>query len=373
MRFGPFVLQDNPDPDRDAEVIDRTLREAILADELGYDVVWLGEHHFGGTEVFADPVVFGAALAQCTKRIGIGFAVVQIALHHPVRLAVQTALLDNLSHGRLLVGTARGTGGSLWEYTGFGTTIDEGFDRVAEAEDLLLKAWTEENLEFHGKYWDSSFPQLRPRPFQKPHPPVLRACVSEGSAAAMAKIGRPIMLWSGYGSDPEDNFAKRQMLLYSSTMRETGFSETEVQDAVDQSWLFPFRALYVADSDEQAQEEAVPAALEEWTKFYKTRARLNAADPQLRNPTELVKSMTKGSGLFDSDPTVEGPEHASKLLVEKRLVAGSPKYVAERIAEERDTGFKNLLFPMSLTGIPEEKVAHSMRLFAEEVAPLFKD
>ena len=139
------------------------------------------------------------------------------------------------------------------------------------------------------------------------------------------------------------------------------------------SWLFPFRALYVADSDEQAQEEAVPAALEEWTKFYKTRARLNAADPQLRNPTELVKSMTKGSGLFDSDPTVEGPEHASKLLVEKRLVAGSPKYVAERIAEERDTGFKNLLFPMSLTGIPEEKVAHSMRLFAEEVAPLFKD
>ena len=117
----------------------------------------------------------------------------------------------------------------------------------------------------------------------------------------------------------------------------------------------------------------MPAALEEWTKFYKTRARLNAADPQLRNPTELVKSMTKGSGLFDSDPTVEGPEHASKLLVEKRLVAGSPKYVAERIAEERDTGFKNLLFPMSLTGIPEEKVAHSMRLFAEEVAPLFKD
>ena len=373
MRFGPFVLQESPDPARDSDLIDRTLREAVLADQLGYDVIWLGEHHFAGTEVFADPVVFGAALAQCTKNIGIGFAVVQISLHHPVRLAVQTALLDNLCHGRLIVGTARGTGGSLWEYTGFGTTLDDGFARVAEAEDLLVQAWTGENVEYHGKFWDCSFPSLRPRPYQKPHPPMPRACVSEGSAAAMGKIGRPIMLWSGYGSDPSDNFAKRQMHEYRESMAESGFSDDEVEKAVDQSWLFPFRALYVADSDSQAQEEAVPPAREEWNDFYVMRARLNAADKQTRNPTDLVKNMTKGEGVFDSDPVVKDAQHATDLLIENRLVAGSPKTVAGRIAEQRDTGFKNLLFPMSLTGIAETKVAHSMKLFATEVAPLFKD
>jgi len=374
MRFGPFVLQDSPNPEQDSEVIDRTLREAVLADKLGYDTVWLGEHHFSGTEVFADPIVFGSAVAQKTKDINIGFAVVQIGLHHPVRLAVQTAVLDNLCHGRLIVGTARGTGGSLWEYTGFGTTVDEGVDRIAEAEELVVKAWTEENVEHHGTHWDCSFPLLRPRPFQKPHPPMPRACVSEGSAAAMGRVGRPIMLWSGYGADPNDNFAKRQMEEYKGEMYDAGSSEDEVAAAVDNSWLFPFRFLYVAESDAQAEEEAIPAARQEWRDFYLMRARLNAVDQQTRSPSHLVKGMTNAAGgVFDSDPAIASAEQATELLIENRLVAGSPSTVAERIAEERDSGFTNLLFPMSLTGIDEMKVAKSMRLFSEEVAPLFKN
>ena len=108
MRFGPFVLQISPDPDLDSGIIDSTLKEAELADALGYDVIWLTEHYFGGDTVYADPVVFGAAVAARTQRIKIGFAVVQMAFHHPVKLAAQTALLDNLSHGRLIVGTGRG-------------------------------------------------------------------------------------------------------------------------------------------------------------------------------------------------------------------------------------------------------------------------
>ena len=103
MKFGPFVLQHNDaHPHLDCQVIERTLREAELADQLGYDVLWLGEHHFAGSEVFADPVAFGTAVAVRTKRIKIGFAIVQISLHHPVRLAVQTALLDNLSQPRTI-------------------------------------------------------------------------------------------------------------------------------------------------------------------------------------------------------------------------------------------------------------------------------
>lgn len=373
MRFGPFVLQANDDPALDSQIIDRTLREAKLAEDLGYDAVWLGEHHFAGTEVYADPVVFGAAVAAATKRIKIGFAVAQITLHHPVRLAVQTALLDNLSHGRLIVGTARGTGIRLWEYTGFGITIDEGFDRLAEAEELVLKAWTEESVDFQGKYWTVAFPQLRPKPYQKPHPPMPRGCTTEGSVRAMAKVCRPIMLWSQYGADSEDNFAKRQIQIYRETALESGFTENEVEGAVDQSWLMPFLALYVADSDQQAEEEAAPTALRQWTDSNIVRAKLNAADRQTRNPTELVKSIMKGSGVvLDSDQRTRDARQGAELLVKNSLLAGSPKLVAEKIAEQRDTGFRNILFPMSLTNIPEEKVAYSMRLFAEKVAPLFR-
>ena len=72
MRFGPFVLQISPDPGMDSGIIDSTLKEAELADALGYDSIWLTEHYFGGDTVYADPVVFGAAVAARTRRIKIG-------------------------------------------------------------------------------------------------------------------------------------------------------------------------------------------------------------------------------------------------------------------------------------------------------------
>ena len=88
------------------------------------DAVWLTEHHFDGAVAYADPVVFAAAVAARTNRIRIGFAVVEMALHHPVRLAAQTALLDNLSRGRLIMGTGRGSAFNEYEYIGFGQSME---------------------------------------------------------------------------------------------------------------------------------------------------------------------------------------------------------------------------------------------------------
>ena len=92
--------------------------------------VWLTEHHFDGAAAHADPLVLGAAVAARTERVRIGFAVVELAFHHPVRLAVQTALLDNLSHGRLIVGTGRGSAYNHYEYLGFGLTMEDGIARL---------------------------------------------------------------------------------------------------------------------------------------------------------------------------------------------------------------------------------------------------
>ena len=100
MRFGTFVFSISSDRETDGQVIQQTLREVELAEETGMDAVWLTEHHFDGAVASADPVVFGAAVAMRTQRVKIGFAVVEMALHHPVRLAVQTALLDNLCNPR---------------------------------------------------------------------------------------------------------------------------------------------------------------------------------------------------------------------------------------------------------------------------------
>ncbi len=63
------------------------------------DAVFLVEHHFDGNCVYVDPPTFAAALAMATSRIKIGFAVLQTSLYHPLRMAEQILLVDNLSKG----------------------------------------------------------------------------------------------------------------------------------------------------------------------------------------------------------------------------------------------------------------------------------
>lgn len=344
MRFGPFVFQTSPHPDLDSQIIDNTLREAELADELGYDAVWLTEHYFGGDTVYADPVVFGAAVAARTKRIKIGFAVVQMAFHHPVKLAAQTALLDNLSHGRLIVGTGRGSAYNAYEYMGFGITMEEGRKRLIESEELLLKAWTEENLDFKGDYWQVTFPIMRPKPYQKPHPPLVRACIGKESLVSMAKIGRPVLI----GVEKLEELALR-LVLYRDTMLSSGFDEDAVKRSLDETWVR--KSVYVAEGDDQAMEEAVPAFQAERRHVREARERFNPSDYPESIPVP---------------PSIpSNPEHY--------LIAGDAQNVAERIAELRDVGARNVLLNMTTTELPREKVAKSMRLFAEKVAPLFRN
>jgi hypothetical protein len=95
MRFGHFFYPMNFDAARDYQVITDCLAEAELVEHLGLDAIWIAEHHFTGETVYGDAVVFAAALAMKTQHILLGLRVVEMALHNPVQLAIQTALLDN--------------------------------------------------------------------------------------------------------------------------------------------------------------------------------------------------------------------------------------------------------------------------------------
>jgi len=174
MKFGNFLFPDSRDPEHDGIVIDETLREAMLSDELGIDVVWLGEHHFDGICAYADPIAFAGALAIALKRAALGFAVLQTSLHHPIRLAEQLAVLDNLTKGRLIVGLGRGSSYNIYDYQGFGIDHHEAQDRLEEAEEIILRAWTEGAFRHDGRFWQLDVPILRPRPYTKPHPPLIR-------------------------------------------------------------------------------------------------------------------------------------------------------------------------------------------------------
>ncbi len=341
MRFGTFVFSISGDPKGDHQVIQNTMREVELAEAVGFDTVWLTEHHFDGAVAYADPLVFGAAVAMKTQRVRIGFAVVELALHHPVRLAVQTAVLDHLSEGRLIVGTGRGSAYNAYEYIGFGTTIETSHEMLPEAEELLVKAWTADDVKHHGTFWQVEFPELRPRPYQQPHPPLVRACISEGSVGAMAKIGRPILI----GVQTADTLRHR-LQLYRDTQLETGFSEEEVEATLDQNWAQ--RGLYVSANEAEAREVADMAL-----KRY--RAHLFAAR-QKYNPGGATP------------PAPDQPPTAAEM-VEHAFLVGSPERVLDQIAELQEAGVRNLLLNVNVGQIPPEQVERSMRLFGDKVLP----
>ena len=345
MRFGSFVFSISGDRTADGQVIRQTLREIEWAEAAGMDVVWLTEHHFDGAVAYADPVVFGAAVAMRTHRAKIGFAVVELALHHPVRLAVQTALLDQLSGGRLIVGTGRGSTYNEYEYLGFGSTLEQGFDMIDEAEELLVRAWTEDDVVHHGKYWHAEFPTLRPRPLQKPHPPIIRACLTEQSLLEQAAQGRPALI----GIQTLDTLRHR-LECFEETMAASGFEPEQVQAALDQTWCQ--RALLITDSDEQALEIGQEALV------------------SFRRHLDDARRDFNPGGLPPRDPTVPPPPGDQ---VQHAYLAGTPDTVAGKIEELRDAGVRNLLLNANVGQIPAGIVENSLRLFGEKVVSRFRD
>jgi len=338
MRFGTFVFPVSQKPDNDYRIIHETLNEIQLCDELGFDTAWLSEHHFDGATAYVDPVVFAASIAATTKKIRIGFAVVEMALHHPVRLAAQTALLDNLSNGRLLVGTGKGSAFNEYEYIGFGVPMSDAAESLQEAENLILEAWQGNPVNFSGKYWDVAFPGLRPTPYQTPHPPLVRACLSEESTREMARIRRPILI----GAQDNDSISNR-IHLYRKELEDANLSDQNIASLLDKIWVS--KNVFVADTSSEAIERAQLGLNTEQNHFRKAREEFN--------PSHTI---TKKSNPSEFQST---------------FIAGNAEDVYEQILELKEIGVSNLMMKMNTGEMEPEIVRKSIKLFSEDVMSRF--
>ena len=105
MKFGTFHILPMPEGATAHGVIHETLTEVELAEALGFDTVWLAEHHSSRHGLCPSASVLGAAVAMRTRRVNIGYAVNVTPLHHPLRLAEEIAFVDQLSDGRVMLGS----------------------------------------------------------------------------------------------------------------------------------------------------------------------------------------------------------------------------------------------------------------------------
>lgn len=185
MKFGLLYEMETPRPWHalsEYNIYWEALAQIELADRLGFDYVWEVEHHF--LEEYSHssaPEVFYGAVSQRTKNIRIGHGVRLLPFHfnHPIKVAEQAAVLDIMSNGRVDIGTGRST--TAQELDGFGVDYERTREEMREAQEIIVKAWTEEILEYNGKLMKVPPRRVVPKPIQRPHPPMWMACVAPDS------------------------------------------------------------------------------------------------------------------------------------------------------------------------------------------------
>ena len=220
MKFG--VLQFFSWPERRvdlATVYARALDRIEIMDRAGYDAVWLAEHHFSSFSVCPSVHMVGTLAAARTRRLRIGTGVSLAPFYHPLRLAEEVALLDQLSGGRVNWGAGRGF--ARVEFEAFGVPPGESTQRFRETVEIVLRAWTDERLTYAGKHFRFDGIEILPKPMQRPHPPVWMAASSEDAIDWAAGRGFSILM------DPHSSAAEigRKRRRYAGRLAVAGYSE----------------------------------------------------------------------------------------------------------------------------------------------------
>lgn len=231
-------------------VYQRAFERIAIMDEGGYDGVWLAEHHFNTYSVCPSPHLMAMNVAARTKNLRIGLAVSLAVFYNPLRLAEEVALLDVLSGGRINWGAGRGF--DRGEFGAFKIDVAESAARFQEAVDIVLAAWTNEKLTYHGQFWDYEDVEVLPKPMQKPHPPTWLAATSPEAINRAASRGHTILM------DPHASHEeiREKRALYQRVLEENGYS-IEGRD------IPMARLIAIAPTEEQAKQVAYEGA--RWT------------------------------------------------------------------------------------------------------------
>src|ERR1700682_702028 len=191
MKFGTFYFFQAPPGQRHADIIRRELEQIEWTEELGFDEIWLTEHHFIEYGLSVDPAALASAAASRTRRIRIGLAAAILPFHHPLRLAEQMALVDIISNGRLDVGVGRGNRPA--EFRGYRVRAGDSRERFDETVDVMPRGWTEDRFSYHGRFFSFDDVRVIPKPVQRPHPPLYQVCVTKDGIENTALRGWPML------------------------------------------------------------------------------------------------------------------------------------------------------------------------------------
>jgi probable F420-dependent oxidoreductase len=308
------------------------LDEVTRAEELGFDSVWMEEHHSVTNHYWPSPLTVLAGFATRTSRLLLGTDIVVAAFHHPVRLAEDVAMLDVMSNGRAILGIAIGYKPD--EFALYGVDLEKRGARFEEQLAIMKGLWTQERVQFKGTYY-SMDGRLEPKPVQRPHPPVWIGGwgdITLRRAATLADNWIP-----GPTADLKRLLAGKQQFL--ERRRTAGL-------APPAEWPLT-RDVIVADTDQRARELAEEHIMVSYRREYAGGWRHPFIDASIA--TDLDK------------------------LMEDRFIIGGPEQCVRRLRRfVEQYGMTHLICRMFFPGMPHAHIMRGLELLAREVLPAFR-
>jgi alkanesulfonate monooxygenase SsuD/methylene tetrahydromethanopterin reductase-like flavin-dependent oxidoreductase (luciferase family) len=325
--------QDAPNGANIGRVMREAVTEAQIAEQCGYDSVLFSEHHQREDGYVPNALLMAGLTAMKTDKIKVGTCVTILPVFHPVHLAEDCAIIDQMSDGRLILGVGVGYQGP--DFDAFGVPAAERVKRLEEGIDIIKKSWTEERFSFQGKHYQLRDVSITPKPAQRPHPPIWMGSWTE------VGIRRTARMTQGWFTDPLQSLSvvKRFADLYRAECQKRGTTP----------YIGLMRDVLIAESMEQAIKESGPVMNNH--RFY------------------------FASNVYIADEHTEGITSPEQWTFERahkdRLIVGSPKDCREQLrAWQQEVRPDCLIIRIRFADGPgHERTVKAIRMFGEQVMP----
>jgi alkanesulfonate monooxygenase SsuD/methylene tetrahydromethanopterin reductase-like flavin-dependent oxidoreductase (luciferase family) len=328
---GPY---DQPEPTREfaAQFCDQLLNEGIVAEQSGFDGIFLPERHHRTETMFPPPLVLLAAYAARTQKADLGTLVLQPPYYNPLHLAEDVAMIDLMSKGRVKLGVGLGYHPDYFRL--FGAPYHERFSRFEESLEILRQVWSShERFSYHGKRYHFEDILLTPKPYQPGGPPLWIGAAYPEAIKRAGRLGDGWVILPFWEPLPK---LREQAALYRETA--TAHSRKPYVVLIRDGWVAPTRA--------EAENVFGPLWVQEMLFYYRWK---------LLSPNDEFQS--------EADFTVE--------KLRKYLVMGSPAECLEQIQMWREVvGADYLVMRFRLPlGPAPERVLECIKQFGAEVIP----
>jgi alkanesulfonate monooxygenase SsuD/methylene tetrahydromethanopterin reductase-like flavin-dependent oxidoreductase (luciferase family) len=359
MRLGLFMMPVHPPHRPMHENLAEDIEKSLLADQLGFDEMFLGEHYSASTEPYPSPLMFMASLIPRTTKLVFGTGVISLPNRHPAIIAGEAAQFDHMSRGRFILGIGTGSLLSDFELLGNADPAKRGH-MLIEAIDMIEKIWSQDPpYDLPGEFWSARISRtvnkklglgVMPKPYQQPRPPICVTAASPNSQTVRLAGKR------GWGPISSSFLTEQGLATHWDMLRQGAVDAGKPPSGAD--WRV-VRCIHVANSDAEAREQVMSA--ESSYQYY-----FGYMSEILRGLGRLI-ALKPRPDMSDDEVTVEG-------IIDSRVIFGSPQTVLDKLIALREGAgpFGSLLMTgVDWAGPNQAWERQSMRLLAEEVMPRF--